>query len=151
MIDFAYALNGYHMDVTRMFSIGPMPDRARRACEAVMDIHDAVLERVRPGVAVDTLCRHAAERAESLGYAGPYLGPPGNKVSFIGHGIGLELIEGPIIAAGKKDRLAPGMVFALEPKMVFENAFAAGIESVFLVTETGHRIISRVPVKIFVC
>jgi len=43
------------------------------------------------------------------------------------------------------------MVFALEPKLVYENEFAAGVESVFLVTETGGRLISRVPVEIFVC
>jgi Xaa-Pro aminopeptidase len=43
------------------------------------------------------------------------------------------------------------MVFALEPKLVYEDEFCAGIESVFLVTETGARLISKVPVKVFVC
>jgi len=43
------------------------------------------------------------------------------------------------------------MMFALEPKLVFENEFAAGVESVFLVTATGGRLISKVPVEIFVC
>ena len=73
------------------------------------------------------------------------------KVSFIGHGIGLELEEPPIIAGNRKDRLEPGMVFALEPKLVYENEFCAGIESVFLVTETGVRLISKVPVEVFIC
>ena len=65
------------------------------------------------------------------------------KVSFIGHGIGLEIVEPPIIARNRKDRLEPGMVFALEPKLVYENEFCAGIESVFLVTESGARLISK--------
>lgn len=151
MIDFAFELNGYHMDVTRMFSIGAMPDRAMKACQGAMEIHNAVLEIAKPGVTVDALFRHSVSCAQILGYAEPYLGPLGYKVSFIGHGIGLELIEGPIIARNKKDRLEPGMTFALEPKMVFENEFAAGIESVFLVTETGHRLISQVPVEVFIC
>jgi Xaa-Pro aminopeptidase len=86
-----------------------------------------------------------------LGYAKEYLGPPGYKVSFIGHGIGLELIEPPIIAKGRKDRLEKGMTFALEPKIVFEDEFAAGIESVVLVTETGFNLISKVPVDVFIC
>jgi Xaa-Pro aminopeptidase len=43
------------------------------------------------------------------------------------------------------------MTFALEPKMVFENQFSAGVESVFLVTENGSRLISKVPVEVFVC
>ena len=43
------------------------------------------------------------------------------------------------------------MTFALEPKMVFENEFAAGVESVFAVTETGSRLITKIPVEVFVC
>jgi Xaa-Pro aminopeptidase len=43
------------------------------------------------------------------------------------------------------------MTFALEPKLVFENQFIAGIESVFLVTKTGARLITQVPPEIFVC
>jgi len=149
MVDFAYELNGYHMDVTRMFCIGEMPEKARVACEGAIEIHDAVLEKVRPGMTADAVFRYSETVSEKLGLEASYLGPPGKKVSFIGHGIGLELIEPPFIARGKQDRLKPGMTFALEPKMVFENQFAAGVESVFLVTETGCRLISHVPVKIF--
>jgi len=151
MVDFGFGLNGYHMDETRMFSVGPLPDKILKACEAAITIHDAVLSRVKPGVTVDELFKHSVAVAESLGYAEAYLGPPGQQVSFIGHGIGLELIEGPIIAKGKKDRLHPGMTFALEPKIVFEDAFISGVESVFVVTETGYRLISKLPVEVFVC
>jgi Xaa-Pro aminopeptidase len=42
------------------------------------------------------------------------------------------------------------MVFALEPKLVYKNEFCAGIESVFLVSETGAHLISKVPVEVFV-
>jgi Xaa-Pro dipeptidase len=60
-------------------------------------------------------------------------------------------VERPIIAKDKECHLETGMTFSLEPKMVFENEFSAGIESVFLVTEKGCRLISKVPVDIFVC
>jgi Xaa-Pro dipeptidase len=43
------------------------------------------------------------------------------------------------------------MTIALEPKFVFENEFSAGIESVFLVTDTGTRLISKTPVEVFLC
>ncbi len=151
MIDLGSVLNGYHVDETRMFAIGSMPGRAMDACRAAIEIHNAVLEKVKPGISIDELFRHSVETANSLGYAKPYLGPPGHEVSFVGHGIGLEIVEFPIIASGKKERIEPGMTFALEPKMVFENEFSAGIESVFLVTETGARLISRVPLEIFIC
>ena len=70
---------------------------------------------------------------------------------FVGHGIGLEIVEPPFIAKNRKDILKPGMTFALEPKILFENEFSAGIESVFVVTDTGVRLISKVPVEVFVC
>jgi Xaa-Pro dipeptidase len=87
----------------------------------------------------------------SLGYKESYLGIPGHQVSFVGHGIGYELIERPIIAQAKEDLLLPGMTFALEPKFVFADDFSAGIESVFLVTDTGTRLISKTPVEVFIC
>lgn len=151
MVDLASVLNGYHLDETRMFAIGALPDKALKASRAVIDIHNSVLEQVKPGITAGELFDHAHKRAEVLGYREPYLGPPGYKVNFIGHGIGLELIEPPIIAEGKKDFLEPGMTFALEPKMNFKDEFAAGIESVFLVTEKGARLLSKVAVEIFIC
>ena len=151
MIDFNCVMNGYHFDETRMYAIGSMSQNAFDACQAAIEIHNEVLDKVKPDISLDKLFRISVTKAESLGYATSYLGPPGYKVSFIGHGIGLELIEQPIISANNKNLLKPGMIFALEPKIIFENEFAAGIESVFLVTETGYRLISQVPVKVFIC
>jgi Xaa-Pro dipeptidase len=151
MIDFTSVLDGYHLDETRMFAIEAMPEKAMRASQATIQIHNAVLEAVKPGVRVSELFEISASVAKSLGYEEQYLGPPGYKVTFIGHGLGLELIEPPIIAKGWEDPLVPGMTFALEPKMVFKDEFAAGIESVVLVTDSGCRLISRVPVEIFIC
>jgi Xaa-Pro aminopeptidase len=151
MIDFTSVLNGYHLDETRMFAIDSMPTKAMRASQASIDIHNRVFEKVKPGITVGELFEISTSAAKSLGYAEQYLGPPGYKESFIGHGVGLELIESPIIAKGKEDHLLPGMTFALEPKMVFKDEFAAGIESVLLVTDTGCGLISKAPVEIFIC
>ncbi|MFH1242890.1 MAG: Xaa-Pro peptidase family protein [Pseudomonadota bacterium] len=150
-IDFNSVLNGYHSDETRMFSIGPMTQEAFDACQAAIEIQNEVLDFVRPGITPDDLFHLSVAKATSMGYAESYLGPPGYKVAFVGHGIGLELVEQPIIASGKEAPLEPGMTFALEPKLLFENQFSAGIESVILVTEKGHRLISRTPLKVFIC
>ncbi len=151
MIDFNCVMNGYHFDETRMYAIGSMPQKAFDASQAAIEIHNEVLDKIKPDISINTLFQISVAKAESLGYATSYLGPPGYKVTFIGHGIGLELIEQPIISTNNKDILKPGMIFALEPKIVFENEFAAGVESVFLVTETGYRLISQLPVKVFIC
>lgn len=149
MVDFVVTMDGYHMDETRMLAMGTLPHKAEEACKASIEIHDRILDLVKPGQTSDELFRQSIDVAADLGYAESYLGPPGHKVRFVGHGIGVELIEPPLIAAGRKDVLKPGMTFALEPKLVFEGEFAAGVESVVTVTETGHRLISRVPVDIF--
>ena len=151
MIDFNCVVNGYHFDETRMFAINSMPQKALDASRAAIEIHDEVLHNVRPGVNVAELYEISVSKGEALGYGDSYLGPPGYKVAFIGHGIGTELIEQPIIAASRKDIMKEGMVFALEPKLVFENEFSAGVESVFLVTDKGHSLISKMPVEIFIC
>jgi Xaa-Pro aminopeptidase len=151
MVDLGSVLNGYHLDETRMFAIGSMPEKAYRASCAAIEIQDAVIAAARPGVTLAELFDLASMMAVRLGFADAFLGPPGHQVNFIGHGIGLELVESPIIARGRDTPLEAGMVFAVEPKMVYANEFAAGIESVFVVTPTGGRLISTVPVEIFIC
>lgn len=151
MADLSYVLNGYHFDETRMLALGGMPAKALEACKAIIEVHDHVLDAVRPGVSMDALFERATRKAAALGYEDSFLGPPGEKVRFIGHGIGVELIEPPIIALGKQEVLQEGMVFALEPKLTFQDAFAAGIESVFRVTAAGHCLMSRTPRDILIC
>jgi len=150
LIDLGFVYNGYHMDETRMFAIGSMPQEAMDASMAAMEIHDAILEAAKPGIPINRLYEVSVDRAKALGYGETYLGPPGYKVSFVGHGIGLDLVEQPIISHKNKTLLQPGMTLAIEPKINFINEFGVGIESVFTVTETGCRIISRVPKKIFI-
>jgi Xaa-Pro aminopeptidase len=151
MVDLGSVLNGYHMDETRMFAIDSMPQRAMEASLAAIEIHDRVIEKAKPGITVGELFEYSLQHANSRGYEASYLGTPGHKVSFIGHGIGLELIEPYIMAKNRNHQLEPGMTFALEPKFVYENEFSAGVESVFLVTASGSRLISKVPVEIFIC
>jgi Xaa-Pro dipeptidase len=150
MIDIGFVMNGYHVDETRMFAIGKMPEKAKKASEAAIEIHNSVIEMAAPGVLIGDLFQHAVEKAEALGFKEQFLGPVGNKVTFVGHGIGLELVEPPILARNRQEPLQPGMVFSLEPKLVFRNEFSAGIESMFTVTETGSRMLSKVPAKVFI-
>ena len=150
MVDMATMLNGWHTDETRMFAIGSMPKKAFDASRAAIDIHNTVIDKIKPGITVGELFDCSVAHAQATGFSEVYLGPPGHRVSFVGHGVGLELIEPPIIAKNRRDLLEPGMTFALEPKLVYTDEFIAGVESIVLVTDTGSRLISQVPVEIFV-
>ena len=150
MVDFGSVLNGYHVDETRMFAIGSMPEKAHKVSIAAIEIHNGIIEKAKPGITLGELFSYSVNLAKTLGFEEQYLGPKGYKVNFVAHGVGLEMAEPPYIAKGKDEPLQPGMTFALEPKLVFQNEFAAGIESAFLVTETGSRLITKVPVEIFI-
>jgi Xaa-Pro aminopeptidase len=151
LVDFGVALNGYHTDETRMFCIGSMPAKAMDVCRAAIEIHNGLAAAIKPGLTAGELFEKALLLARSLNVDEAFLGPPGSKVRFVGHGIGLELVEPPYIAAGKRDPLQPGMVLALEPKFCFAGEFAAGVESVVAVGDKGARLVSRVPVDVFQC
>jgi len=149
MVDFASVLNGFHMDETRMFVLGKMPPDADAASQAAIAIQQELLASIQPGMCAHDVYHRSVESARALGFKDSYLGIPGHQVTFIGHGIGYELIEPPFIAHGKEDPLLPGMTIAFEPKFVFADKFAAGIESVFQITESGARLISKTPMEIF--
>ena len=149
MFDFASVRNGYHMDETRMFVIGKMPPDAYAASQAAIAIQQELLASIRPGMCAHDLYRQSLKTAKAMGFKDSYLGVHGHQVSFVGHGIGYELIEPPFIAHAKEDELLPGMTIALEPKFVIAGAFAAGIESVIQITQSKARLISKTPVEIF--
>nr|NJM03555.1 aminopeptidase P family protein [Desulfobacula sp.] len=151
LVDFGTLLDGYHIDESRMFVMGKMADKARDACLASIEILFAVREKMAPGVALGEVFETAVQKAEGLSLKDQFLGLPGLKSRFIGHGIGLELVENPVLARGRKEVLKPGMVFAVEPKCIFKDEFAAGIESMIHVTETGSRFLSLTENKIFSC
>ena len=149
LVDFSCMVQGYHMDESRMLCAGTMPGDALDAGRAAMDLLFALKEAMVPGKAICDLFDLSVAEAKKYGLSKQYLGMPGHKARFVGHGIGLELVEPPILAPGRIRELAPGMTFAVEPKFVFENRFAAGIESVIRVTDNGAKFISVTPHKIF--
>jgi len=151
LIDFGTVLNGYHMDETRMFVMGDMETKAMDASKASLEILYSILSKMKPGEAMGEIYDNAVQLARNMGYEEQFLGLPDLKSIFIGHGIGLELVENPIISKGKKEILKPGMVFAVEPKFIFKNRFAAGIESVIQITDNSTCFLSTTPHKIFIC
>lgn len=151
LIDFGTALNGYHMDESRMFIIGKLPDKAENASKVSIEILYTLLDRMKPGLPMDEIFETAVTLAKKHSLGDQFLGLPDLKSKFIGHGVGLELVENPIIAKGKKILLKPGMVLAVEPKFIFKHQFAAGIESVIQITKNSSEFLSSTENKIFFC
>ena len=136
MVDMAGNYTPYMTDMTRVFSVGRLADEAYRAHRVSLDIHERVMEMARPGTACADLYREAVDIAEKAGLSDCFMGTQ-QQAKFIGHGVGLQINELPVLTPRSQEVLEPGMVFALEPKFVIPGTGAVGIENTLLVTDSG--------------
>lgn len=136
MVDMAGNYTPYMTDMTRVFSVGRLADEAYRAHRVSLDIHERVMEMARPGTACVDLYREAVDIAERAGLSDCFMGTQ-QQAKFIGHGVGLQINELPVLTPRSQEVLEPGMVFALEPKFVIPGTGAVGIENTLLVTDSG--------------
>lgn len=136
MVDIGGTATPYITDMTRVFSHGRLPHKAYRAHQAALDIQTEISALAAPGVACSDLYDAALAIASKEGLAECFMGTR-QQAQFIGHGIGLQLNEGPILSHRSKDSLEQGMVFALEPKFVLPGIGAVGIENSFIVHPHG--------------
>jgi Xaa-Pro aminopeptidase len=139
LIDFGICLDGYQVDLTRMFSLGPPPNIITEACQALAEIESVLMQNLYPGQPAGPLFDLAVDRAEKLGFGEAFLGTPGRKVRFVAHGLGLEINEPPIVAPGRTQVLCEGMTVALELKMVFPGVGAAGLENTVAILADGPK------------
>ena len=91
-------------------------------------------EAARPGVAAADLYNMAADMVKAAQME-PYFMGHRQHAGFIGHGVGIEINEAPVIAPRSRDILAEGNAIALEPKFVIPGIGAVGIENTYLVTD----------------
>ena len=70
------------------------------------------------------------------------------KAGFVGHGLGIEINELPVIAPRSRDILEEGNVFALEPKFVIPEVGAVGIENTYAITDGRAKCLTLAPEQI---
>ena len=135
LIDYPGIFSGYIVDMTRMFAHGKLDPMLTEAFDAALRIQDWVVENMRPGTICEEIHLGALRIADESGFGANFMGIPGEQAKFIGHGLGLELDELPVLAKGFKYPLQKGNVIAVEPKFVFPGKGAIGIENTWLVTD----------------
>lgn len=136
MVDMGGNFYGYMSDMSRVFSIGKLSDEAYTAHQVCLDIQEAVISLAKPGAVCEDLYNTAIDLVTKAGFADKFMGI-GQQARFIGHGIGLEINEAPVLAPRMKQELEPGMIFALEPKIVLPGVGPVGIENSWAVTTEG--------------
>ncbi|GFO59418.1 peptidase M24 [Geomonas silvestris] len=144
-MDYTGVFDGYIVDMTRVFSIGKLPGQLMKAFEVSLAIQSYLVERLKPGAICEELFGAAARLAEEAGLGSCFMGAPGENARFVGHGVGLELDEFPVLAQGFKVPLKAGQTIAIEPKFVFPGQGVIGIENTFAVGEAGGEKITDIP------
>jgi Xaa-Pro aminopeptidase len=133
---------GYLADQTRTFAVGSLAGDLRRAYDVCVEILRATEAELRPGAVPSQLFARSAEMASDAGLAEHFMGHGSHRIRFLGHGVGLEIDELPILAPGFDEPIAEGNVVAVEPKMVFPGRGAVGIENMYAVTADGFETIT---------
>jgi Xaa-Pro dipeptidase len=150
-VDFAGAFDGYLVDQTRILCIGGLPKELEKAYYDMYAIQNKLKEIARPGVAWGEIYEQCLALAVESGYQDHFMGTKGAQVSFIGHGIGVEIDEYPFIARGFKDQvLEEYMTFAFEPKAVYPGLGAVGIENTFWVEQDGLKHLTFSPEELVI-
>ena len=143
-MDYTGVFNGYITDMTRIFVIGTLDPELQRAFDLSLEIQKHLQSALKPGAICEELFQQAVDIAEKGGLGAHFMGMPGEQARFVGHGVGLELDEYPVLAQGFKVPLQAGQTIAIEPKFVFPDKGVIGIENTFAVTNDGGEKITDI-------
>jgi Xaa-Pro aminopeptidase len=134
-LDFGVILDGYLSDMTRTVHLGKAQSGERDVYDFVLEAQEAAVAAVAPGVTaedVDEAARSVLRRVKLDKYFS----------HSTGHGVGLEIHEGPRLATKQKQVLEEGMVITIEPGVYVPGEFGVRIEDMVLVTATGGEILT---------
>ncbi len=142
-LDFGAVYQGYHSDETVTVSIGTPDERQREIYTIVKDAHDLALDAVRSGVSFRELDAKARGHIDAQGY-GSYFGHG------LGHGVGLDVHERPMVSPRSDGVVEEGMVFTIEPGIYIPDWGGVRIEDTVLATADGCRVLTCVPKELMI-
>lgn len=139
-IDFGVRLGGYHSDETVTVALGKPPQRLVEVYDVVLKAHDLAIAALRPGVPLKEVDAAARSFIQERGF-GEYFGHG------LGHGVGLELHEYPVLSVRSEDIAQEGMVVTIEPGVYLPQQGGVRIEDMVLVTPQGCEVLTEIPKK----
>jgi Xaa-Pro aminopeptidase len=138
VFDMGALLDGYCSDCTRTYATGEIPDDARAVYELVRSSQAVALDAIRAGASGKEVDSVPRELIAEAGH-GDHFGHG------TGHGVGLEVHEGPRLATTSEDELTENNVVTVEPGVYLPGRFGVRIEDLVVVTADGHRNLSGLP------
>lgn len=147
MVDLNGNFTGYMTDMTRVFSVGEIGELAKKAHKCSQHINHELAAMGKPGTPAKALFERALAIATEEELDMYFMGHR-QHAGFVGHGVGIEVNELPVIAPRSKDILEENNIIALEPKFVIPQVGAVGIENTYVVTPEGMKSITNAPEEI---
>lgn len=142
-IDFGCYYEGYVSDVTRTFAIGDPGEQLKEIYQIVLEAQLAVLEVAKPGVTGKQLDAVARDYITKHGYGEAF----GHST---GHGIGLEIHEGPNVSVRAEKQFVPGNIITDEPGIYLPGIGGVRIEDDLLITSDGNRVLTHSPKELII-
>ena len=147
MVDMCGNFTGYMTDMTRVFYVGRLDETAAKAHQLSIDIHHRLAKEFHAGCEAKRMYEVAMEMVTAAGMDDYFMGHT-QKAGFIGHGVGIEVNELPVLAPRSRDVLEEGNVIAIEPKFVIPHVGAVGIENTYVVRNDRLECITNAPEEI---
>lgn len=144
-VDLAACYGGYIADMTRLYALGGLPEAAWQAFEVVEELYAVFASEARPGVLPGDLFQRLWQVVRERGLEDCFMGQGPDRVSFLAHGVGLELDELPLITARSPYALEADMVLAFEPKFFLPGIGMVGQEDTCRLSAAGVEWLTQAP------
>ncbi|ADG41407.1 MULTISPECIES: Xaa-Pro peptidase family protein [Leuconostoc] len=130
-IDFGYYVSNYTSDVTRTVAIGYISDELKEVYAVVKQANENAIAIVKPGISGSEIDHVARDYIVAHGYGDYY-----NHST--GHGVGLDIHEGPALSAQSSDEMQAGHLLTIEPGVYLAGKGGVRIEDDIIVTRDGY-------------
>ncbi|KAB1453878.1 M24 family metallopeptidase [Vibrio panuliri] len=137
-IDFGVVYQGYHSDVTRTFCTGEVAPQLQQLFDAVYCAQKLGVEMLAPGIAANRVDHTVREYLGSLGYGEAFC-------HGLGHGVGLQGHEYPLLTPDSLATLEVGMVVTVEPGVYLSGLGGARVEDTLVITPSGCESLTKLP------
>ena len=141
LVDLVHVHRGYVVDTTRMYVAGKLSSLWEDRLEDLLAVKEEVVDVLDQGLSCSDAWKKGCQLASELGHADNLMGMSPDQSKFLGHSVGLQLDETPVVAEGFDSPLPIGGVMAIEPKVVHEDG-SIGSEDTWVRDEEGMRPIT---------
>lgn len=142
LVDLVHVHRGYVVDKTRMFSVGKLSQEWHDRLEHMLEVSEIVVSSLAKGEDCSTAWEKGSQLAYQLGYDDNLMGMKPDQSQFLGHSVGLQLDESPVVAKGFNRPLPVGGTMAIEPKVVYEEG-SIGLEDTWIKTSEEMVCLTR--------